>query len=110
MTGVILDRHLKLETVQVEEFSAVDGQGKPSYTSPVDVEARVIRQDKLVVLADGSQITTQLTVWFPGGTTPLLDNRDRVTFSGELFIVMQTKDVKDRDAQLAHRRVRCRRE
>jgi len=111
MTGSItLSRHLKLETVEVEAFTAVDAQGEPSYNTFVDVEVRVLRQDKTVVQADGSLLRTELTIWFPPDAALLASRNDRVTWESEKFIAEIVKDVKTRAAKLAHRRVQCRRE
>ncbi|KKL08631.1 hypothetical protein LCGC14_2573940 [marine sediment metagenome] len=110
MNSVTLSRHVALETVSVEAFLTVDGQGLPTYDSPVDVDARVLQQTKLVVAADGSRIKTALSLWVPSGAALMPDEQDRVTWSSKIYIVMDVKHVKDRDAQTIHRRVRCRRE
>lgn len=108
--SVTLSRHLKLETVEIEASASVDGQGKPTYLSPVDVLARVLRQDKAVIDRDGSQLRTVLALWIPADAALLPKENYRVTWEDEKFIVATIKDVKDRNAQLVHRRVRCRRE
>ncbi|KKL19138.1 hypothetical protein LCGC14_2468520 [marine sediment metagenome] len=112
MSGsVSLGRHVTLETIGVEVFLNVDGiEGAPAYDTPVSVQARVLRQDKVLWLGDGSHTTTVLTVWFPQDTSPLPDHRARLEWEDEFFIIEQVKDVKDRNATLVHRRVRCRRE
>lgn len=110
MTSVTLARHVKLEDLPVEQFTTTDGQGKPSYAASVTIKARVLRQDKLAVAADGSRVRTNLTVWVPPNATVLPDERARVTWETSTFIVVMVKDVKGRDAQLLHRRIRCRRE
>ena len=66
-------------------------------------------QDKLVAAADGSQLRTELTIWFPPDAALLGNERDRITWETETFIVETVKDVKGRNAKLIHRRVRCRR-
>jgi hypothetical protein len=109
-SSVVLGRLLTLETLPVEVFSSVDGQGKPTYDTPVDIEARVLRQDKFVTLANGSQLRTQLTVWVPPDAIVIPGERDRLEWDDELFIVVLFKEVKNRDAAVTHYRLRCRRE
>lgn len=108
--SIVLARHLKLETVQVEEPTGIDAQGKPTYDSPVDIEARLVREDKMTMKADGSYVQTNLTAWVPADETVLPDTRYRLTYSSETFIVEHKKDVKNRNAVLVHRRIRCRKE
>ena len=110
MNSVTLSRHVALETVSVEAFLTVDGQGLPTYDSPVDVDARVLQQTKLVVAVDGSRTKTSLSLWVPNGAALMPDEQDRVVWSSRNYIVVDVKHVKDRDAQTIHRRVRCRRE
>jgi hypothetical protein len=111
MSGsVSLSRHITLETIEVEEFLSEDIEGAPTYDTPVSVEARVLRQDKVLWLGDGTHTTTVLTVWFPPDSSPLPDHRARLEWEDEFFIIIAVKDVKGMDATLAHRRVRCRRE
>ena len=107
--SVIIERHLQLETVEVECFTGVDGQGAPSYAEAFDITARAVRQVKEVVGDDGSRMRTSLTLWIPPDADVLPDERDRVTYDSTAFIVAEVKDVKDRNAQRVHRRCRCRR-
>ncbi len=109
--SVILDRHLTLETVGIEAHTGVDAQGAPAYDTSVDYDVRVVRQDKVIITADGSKLRTQLTLWVPfDATVAFPDERDRVTLGGITFIVAEVKDVKDSNAVIHHRRCRCRRE
>lgn len=110
MSGVVLGRHLKLETIQVEVHTGVDEQGKPAYAAAVDVDVRIVRQHKMTVAADGSQVRTVLTIWIPSEATTFAGEQDRIQWDSEAFIVVAMKDVKDRNAQRVHRRVRCRQE
>jgi hypothetical protein len=110
MSSVILDRHLTLETISVEQQSGVDGQGRPAYAAAVEIEARVLRQDKVVLMGDGTQQRTQLSVWVPADEDYLPVETDRITYSSEQFIVAEMKEVKDGKAQAVHRRLRCRQE
>ncbi len=107
--SVALSRMITLETFDVEVYNGVDQQGLPSYDTEVEVEGRVKREDKLVVDSDGSNIKAELTIWVPAREAVLPDQRDRVTYESKTYIVVQVKDVKGRDAQRIHRRVRCRR-
>lgn len=109
--SVILDRHVTLETVGVERFAGVDGQGLPTYDTSIDFDVRAVRQDKVVIAADGSKLRTELTLWVPfDADVAFPDERARVTFDSATFIVAEVKDVKDSNARIHHRRCRCRRE
>ncbi len=108
--SVLLSRHLKLETIEVEAFDRVDGQGKATYLSPVDVDCRVLQQHKEAFDRAGSRIRTDLTLWVPPDAALLPNEQDRVTWTSKTYIAVDVKHVKDRDAQLTHRRVRCRKE
>lgn len=109
--SVLLKRQLTLETVEIEKAGGVDGQGLPSYDSGVGVNARVVKQDKLTVKGDGSEIMTQLTVWVdPEENDDVIpEEQDRVTHAGETYIVAEFKEVKMADASVGHVRARCRR-
>jgi len=90
--SVILSTHLKLETVGIEAFTGVDGQGAPAYATSVDYDVSVVRQDKVVIGADGSKLRTQLTLWIPfDASVAFPDERDRITFDGTQFIVAEVK-------------------
>ena len=109
--SVILDRHLTLETVGIEAHTGVDAQGAPEYSTSVDYDVRVVRQDKVIIAVDGSKLRTELTLWIPfNAEVAFPDERARVTLSGDTFIVAGVKDVKDSKAVIHHRRCRCRRE
>ena len=107
--SVVLSRMITMETFDLEVYNGVDHQGVPSYDTEVEVEGRVKREDKMIVDSDGSDIKTELTIWIPEREAVLPDQRDRVTYESKTYIVVQLKDVKGRDAQRIHRRVRCRR-
>lgn len=98
------------ETVAVEPFSSLDGQGAPSYGASQNVEARVVRTDEQTVDADGSDMRTDLTLWVDAGESPLPDERDRLTYGGVTYIVAERVEGKDFGASVDHVRVRCREE
>ncbi len=111
MSSVLLARHLTLETIELEpNANTIDGQGAPTYNTTVDVQARVLRKNKMLTSAEGSEVLTTLMVWVPGDALVLPSERDRLTWESETYIVVEAKDVKGRDSSLEHRRLRCRRE
>lgn len=89
-----------LETVSIEPFDELDGQGAPSYDASQDIEALVKddqtgRDDQgLVVDADGSEVRITLVLWVPGDESPLPNEQDRITRGGSKFIVLATRDVQ----------------
>jgi hypothetical protein len=104
--SVVLNRHVTLETVQIEQRLGLDDQGKPTYDTPVDIDVRIIRQDRVVMRPDGTTMQLELTVWVPADAAVLPNEHDRLTYNNETFFVLQVKDVKDRASQLVHRRLR----
>lgn len=106
----ILARKAKLETVTVEAFAGLDGQGAPSYASGVDIEARVVREDAVVIGSDGSEERTTLTLYVPEGQSPMPVKQDRITVGGTDYIVRETKEAKTLKGTVDHVRARCREE
>jgi len=105
-SSVVLGRHWTLETVQVEQQVGLDGQGKPTYDTPVDIEAHVTWEDRVVVERGGTFTRTALTVYVPADAAVLPVRYDRLTYDGNVVHVLQVKDVKNRQAQLIYRRLR----
>lgn len=98
-------------TVGVEVFSgSYDGQGKPSYGTSSDISAQYELADRLVRSRDGSEVVTSLTLWVDAGESVQPAHRDRVTLSGETYIVVERKAVRDLQGTLDHTRLRCREE
>lgn len=110
--SVLLRRQLVLETVQLEVISGLDGQGMPSFDSPVDLEARVVREDAVVRTPAGQDIKTTTTAWFDGEQDPLPNVDDRVTTAdGSVGIVVERIDGKAlQRGTLDHVRIRLREE
>lgn len=98
----------RLETMGAAVRSGLDGQGKPSYATAVDICGRVIRKDEEIVDATGSTIRTSLTVWLPCGTSPMPTYEDRLTYDGSNYIVAERSEPKDTRARTHHVRLRCR--
>lgn len=105
-----LARVAKQETATVEVFSGYDGQGLPSYAPGVDVTAWVRRMTAHIIGADGSEETTTLNVYVPGGSSVVPDREDRITYGGTTYIVRERDDRKRFDGDLDHALLRCREE
>lgn len=108
-------RRAKKETVSVEPFSSLDGQGSPSYNASQDIDVFVIEDQTgrgdhgLVVSAEGSEIRVSLVLWVPGDESPLPGEQDRITRSGDTFIVEATRVAKNlRSASIDHVKAMCR--
>lgn len=108
MTSILLDRVLSLETVGVEIFSSFDGQGSPSYASPQNIQARTKKESDVARAADGSDVLTTMTVWVPGGTTPVPTEQSRLTIDGQTFIVVNTEEIKRINDELVYTKLMCR--
>lgn len=96
------------DTVTVEAFSSVDGQGAPSYDAGTDIEIPVRLDDELVEDVDGSMVRVTLRGWVPSDVTPVPEERDRLTVSGSTYIVLTKKPVKRIGGTLKHTRITAR--
>lgn len=103
--SVILSRHAELELVEVEQQAGVDGQGKPTYNSPVEIAARVKEQTRATVATDGSRIRADVVLWVPTGEPLLPEIDDRITWQGRALIVVDVKNSDAFDGTLIYRRL-----
>lgn len=113
-------RRLPLETLELERFDSMDGQGAPSYDTAIDIEANVVEYDasatgkgaSFVTVPDGSQVHTPLTLYMRGDATVVPSEQDRITLSdGRAFIVVEKKPVsglRKRRTEPDHYRLRLR--
>jgi hypothetical protein len=110
---------LPKETLQWEPFDGYDGEGKPSYGSPLDFEANVLEYDPsgfsgrtFVTNADGSVTHVPLCLYIQGDEENVPNQEDRVTLGDDrTFIVVDKKIVhglRYTHAQPDHYRLRCR--
>lgn len=115
-------RRLPLETLELERYISMDGQGAPSYDTTVDIEANVVEYDAgatgkgaaFVTTRDGSQVHTPLTLYMRGDATVVPNEQDRITLAdGRAFIVAEKKPVsglRKRRTEPDHYRLRLRTE
>lgn len=105
------DRGEGFETLTLEQRTGVDGQGKPAYGSPMDVEGRAVRETDVARTGTGSEVRTIATVWLVGTTTPLPVHEDRITLADGLTgIVVERVDGKTLGGVLDHIRLMLREE
>ncbi len=112
-------RLLAKETIQVSAFLELDGQGMPSYATPVDVEANVVFQAPgtgvdFVITASGSKLYAPLMVYVEGDAPYLPLEQDMIEVGSQdqrTWIVAERKEPRglrmQRD-QLDHVRLQCR--
>jgi hypothetical protein len=112
-------QRLPLLTLQYEVQTGVDGQGKPSYDSAVDLDANVVEYDaaqfgrgeQYVIADDGSRVETPLTLYVRGDSSVVPATKARVTLADDRrFIVMEVKPVAGLmrlHTEPDHYRVRC---
>lgn len=93
----------------VQEPGARDGQGKPTYGTASTILARIVREDAVARMADGSEVKTSLTMWVPASQT-LPDSDWLVTYSDTNYTVVERKEGRKLDGTLDHVRYRCREE
>lgn len=88
-------RHAAQEAVTLEAMQSgvYDGQGRPSFDSPVSLIAHVERQVDVIRLVSGEEIRTVATAWFDATQDALPSEDDRVTLAdGFVGIVVQRVD------------------
>lgn len=121
MSSTILatTKALDKETLELEPFAGLDGQGLPSYSSPVEFDANVIERNmpspgrEFVVDTDGSRIDTPVTLYVEGDETNVPDEQDRVTIDSEPYIVVERLTYRGLGmtrSQLDHIKLRLREE
>lgn len=112
--SITLSRSAGLESISVESFTSVDGQGKPTYASAVVIQGRVVREDTKdansnVRMGSGQEVKTIATIWVNGTVVLLPKIDDRVTLAdGLVGIVAEKKDGKKLRGALDHVRYRLR--
>lgn len=101
----------RLSKITVEMREGFDDrQGIPVYGDPVEIDARVVREDRETLSTEGDYIRTQLSLWILPDEQAVPREGDRVTYADEAFIGAESKEVKAVNGELAHTRTRCRRE
>jgi hypothetical protein len=113
---------LPTETLELERFAGLDGQGLPSYETEVEFEANVVEYDfrgartggrEFAVDVDGSEVRTPLNLWIQGTASVVPDEQDRVTRGESPFIVVEKKTVQGLRrlaSEPDHYHLRCRKE
>lgn len=109
MTTLLRRKH-ETETIGVEVFSSLDGEGAPSYAASVNVSGVAVQEDEVVVGSDGSNERTTLTVYIDGNEDVLPNTDDRLTVDSTKYIVRERKAVLTFKNEVDHVRLRCREE
>ena len=112
--SVGLKRSGRTVDIGLETLTGLDAQSKSSYNALVTIRGRVVREDKVVLMPDGSQVRTQYTAWIDGGESFLPRWHDRLTITtlGEQHtaIVEEHSERKRPNGTVDHVRVRAREE
>jgi hypothetical protein len=106
---VLLTR-VPLEAILWEAAIGLDGQGMPLYDSAVDLEARVVQEDMVGRMANGTEVRTTLTCWLPNHEAPLPAHDDRLVIREKDYLVVERAEGRRLDGALDHVRLRCREE
>ena len=112
---------LPTETMELERFSGLDGQGLPAYEDAVEFKANVVEYDfaasrrgrEFAVDVDGSRVRTPLNLWIHGTASVVPGEQDRVTRGGGRFVVVEKRVVQGLRrlaSEPDHYHLRCRRE
>jgi hypothetical protein len=116
--SVLLKRHGKLEVVQLERKTGIDGQGKPAYATAVAISARVKREDAVVqsstrvLMQPGDQINIIATAWIDEAQRDHPAVHDRLTLADGLKCIVVERKERDniQGGSLDHVRVKLREE
>jgi hypothetical protein len=114
-------QRLPKEMLQYEPTVGFDGQGKPSYGTPVSFEANTLLYDpansghgaQFTVNATGSVVRIPLMLYVQGDETNVPVEGGRVTRAGRKYIVVEAKPVSGLDYtpdEPDHHEIRCRTE
>jgi hypothetical protein len=103
---------MKTEDVGYEAPSGYDGQGKPSFAASVTLSARVVRKESYVLDAEGSQIPTHLTLYFPPTVSVAPREQSRITLTeGDVFTIREVTSPRAigaaRSSEPDHYRAKC---
>lgn len=104
-------RKLPKETLSLEAFSGIDGQGKPSYDTAVSFEANVLWSDEFITTSDGSEVRVPLTLYVEGDETNVPAEQDHVEVDGVTFTVLERTEPRglwSARSTPGHYRLRCR--
>jgi len=111
----LISRIMDLETISVEVFDDYDGEGAPSYSSPIEIEAHAKATDAFVTNPEGStdqKVKAPLTLWVPPDAEVIPGEQDRITRGLEVFIGIELTSPRRLKASTSspdHYRLRCRR-
>lgn len=105
-----ISSRLATDTLEVEPFDDLDGQGAPSYSASQEISARVVLSGERTVDSEGSEVRADLVAWVDSGEDQLPDTRDRLTHDGETYIVINRKERRRLTGGLDHVKVEAREE
>ena len=96
--------------LSLEVAGAIDRQGKRTYATAVSVDGRMVRDEQLIRLANGTSVMKVADVWIAGDVTPLPGQGDRITGLGLTGIVLLRSDAKKLNGELDHVTLQLRQE
>lgn len=97
-------------TLALEVAGAIDRQGKRAFAAAVNIEGRMVRDESLIRLANGTSVMKVADVWIAGDVTPLPQQGDRITGLGLTGIVLLRSDAKKLNGELDHVTLQLRQE
>ena len=104
-----------VDAVDVEVRTGQDGQGAPSYDTPVEIDARVVEEEDVARNADGVEVRTTLTVFVDPDQSVIPAEQDRLTWpagGADTFIVVARSRPRRilGDGAVDHAMLKCREE
>lgn len=79
-----------VHTATVETFQGTNGYGEDTYADPVDVPGFLTDVRKLVLNADGEQVTSEAQFFTYPDRAPLFLAKSRVTVNGNPSLVIRS--------------------
>ena len=103
----ILSRRNAVESLSFETRGARDGEGNPAWGAATAFEGRAVAVDEFIAVPEGTQVRITLDVYSDPGE-PFPARGDRVTRSGQTYIVESVPEMKTVRSSVFVQVARCR--
>lgn len=110
----VATRRMATQRVGVERHITRDGQGRTVYAADGSIDARVVRDDRVVKRGDGTEVRTQYTIHVDAGQDYLPLHHDRLTVDtldeSRTVVVESRRERKRLNGVIDHVALFCREE
>lgn len=102
-------RRAPTQALTGEAWQSHDGQGAPTYASGVAFAAQVHEMTEFTQTGDGTELVLTLGLWVSPAADFIPDEKDRITYSGDTYIVYNRRTVRSiHSAEITHYKLVCR--